>query len=335
MITTGAVDEDLIEQFKTDMEAFDCVSHVSRNHGRSVNVKVQKNENGVPYPQKELGEIKDGNIVTDDYAISRLAGSGHAPGDKYTHCLAVSPLCSECGEKPQKGLDEDDDRCSDCSFGDNLLSAEPGTTAVVEAGEEVYGVRHEEGEQFEATADEDGFLRDDDDRVMNNGRYSIVEIVDSPTDDDEDDDDDPEVMTDGGTEIQKDEDDTTYPLPVDEQTPLSELVKIRWDQRQESHTRMLHSLQASFDDASESEPLIGVAYRCLQRQKTQTVVRTREEAESLHYELQQYLDPYGIPAPQGTEDTFRRVLDALEEQLREQGYKINTDQHRPEIYRPE
>lgn len=177
MITTGAVDSDVIEQFKNDIQQYDSVEAVYVNHGRSLSVKVQKTDDGVPSPHRDLGDIVDGNVVTDDYIVSGLAGSGHSPGDKYVHKVAVSPPCSDCGDAPQKGLDEDDDRCSDCAFGDNLLSAEPGTTAIVEAVD-VWGCRHDEGDQVEATADDDdGFLRGPE-GVFNSGRYDVVEIVD-------------------------------------------------------------------------------------------------------------------------------------------------------------
>lgn len=178
MITSGAVNTDLIEQFKNTMQQRDDVDGVWRQHGRSVHLKVHKDADGnVPRPHRDLGDIVDGHVITDDYAVTALAGSGHAPGDKYTHALAVSPLCGECGEAPQKGLDDDDDRCADCAFGDNLLTVSPGETCIVEAVD-VEGVYHEEGDRIEATADDDGILRGPDDGVFNKGRYKVVDVVD-------------------------------------------------------------------------------------------------------------------------------------------------------------
>jgi len=183
MITTGAVDGDLIEQFKNDISGHDSVVSVTAKSGqRAVKVKVEKNDDGVPHPHRDLGDVEDGVIKCEKYVVGLLAGSGHSPGDHYVHKLSVSPYCQECWDAAQKGLDEDDNRCKECSFGDNLLKAKPGVTVLVEAGDDNWGVRAEPGDVVEATADEDGLARDDD-GVFNNGRFQIIGRVQG--DDDE------------------------------------------------------------------------------------------------------------------------------------------------------
>lgn len=183
MITTGAVDGDLIEQFKDDIAAFDVVESVTSKPGqREVSVKVSKTDDGVPHPHRELGDVEDGYVKCEKYVIGLLGGSGHSPGDHYVHKLSVSPYCPECWDAPQKGLDEDDPRCRDCSRHDNLLKAKPGVTVLVEAGDDNYGVRAEPGDVIEATADEDGLVRGPD-GVFNDGRFQIIGRVQG--DDDE------------------------------------------------------------------------------------------------------------------------------------------------------
>ena len=117
MITTRFVDSDLIEQFIDDVSEHDAVESAYRKGGRRVFVSVRKNDDGVPSPHHELGEIKNGEVVCDDYVVTRLSGSGHAPGDRYTHTLAVSPKCESCGER---SVDHETDTgkrvCSTCFY---------------------------------------------------------------------------------------------------------------------------------------------------------------------------------------------------------------------------
>lgn len=131
------------------------------------------------------------------------------------------------------------------------------------------------------------------------------------------------------------EDVSEYPLPVEQQEPLDEVIKVRWNQSGASHTRMVRSLTASFEDANEDEPLIGVGVRALTRQKTNVVVRTVQEAESLLYELDEYLHPYGLNVPEGAGTrAFERVRDELETELEAQGYTVERqDVGRPDVSR--
>jgi len=114
MITTSCVNGDLIEQFKDDMAAHPDVDAVFRKHGKTLHLKVNKSDDGVPKPHRELGELVDGDVVADGYVVSTLVGSGHAPGDKYTHVLAVSPKCGRCGDAPAEYEDDGQGLCHDC-----------------------------------------------------------------------------------------------------------------------------------------------------------------------------------------------------------------------------
>lgn len=175
MITTGAVHDDLIEQFKDDVRQFDAVERVTSKSGqRAVKVTVRKNDDGgVPKVHRELGELSANVVKCDHYVISRLAGGGSLPGDKHAIHLAVSPYCQKCWDAPQDGVHDDDDRCKDCRHGDNLLEAKPGVTVLVEAGDQAVGYRADPGDVIEATADDDGFVRDDD-GVFNDERFEII-----------------------------------------------------------------------------------------------------------------------------------------------------------------
>lgn len=122
-----------------------------------------------------------------------------------------------------------------------------------------------------------------------------------------------------------------YPLPTDEQTMLDEPIKVKWDQSQATHTRMVSSINSLFEDANEDEPLIGCGLRAMTRQKTQVVVKTVEEATSIINEIEtQYLDPYGLDAPGGRTDVYERVRDELMTGLEQRGWFI--DMH--EVDRP-
>lgn len=123
-----------------------------------------------------------------------------------------------------------------------------------------------------------------------------------------------------------------YPLPVEEQTALDAPIKVKWNQSQATHARMVHSLTACKEDANEDEPLIGAGLRAMCRQKTQVVVKTVEEAEDLLYELDQYSHPYGINAPGGRTDVYERVRGELVNELERRGWFIDIhDIGRPDI----
>lgn len=125
-----------------------------------------------------------------------------------------------------------------------------------------------------------------------------------------------------------------YPTPVGKQTALPEVIKIRWSQSQATHVKMVHSLTASFEDANADEPLIGSGVRALTRQKTNVVVKTVEEAESLLYELAQYIHPYGLNVPDGAGTrTYERVRDELETELERRGFTVEWGEHRPNVVR--
>lgn len=122
-----------------------------------------------------------------------------------------------------------------------------------------------------------------------------------------------------------------YPLPVEEQTALDAPIKVKWNQSQATHARMVHSLTACFEDANEDEALIGAGLRAMCRQKTQVVVKTVEEAEDLIYELDQYISPYGIDAPGGRTDVYERVRSELVSELERRGWFIDWSGHRPNV----
>lgn len=172
MITNAAVDMSIIEQFKADVGALEYVDRVSHDHGRALRVTVVAGDDGVPRPHHELGELKKGSVYAEDYVVSKLSGGGHAPGEKYTFRLAVSPYCEECGEDYQV---DDEGRCSSCRRHRNLLTAEPGETVTVEASGDVFGIRYDPGEAFEASADDNGVLRDESGKSLNDGRYEVVD----------------------------------------------------------------------------------------------------------------------------------------------------------------
>lgn len=126
-----------------------------------------------------------------------------------------------------------------------------------------------------------------------------------------------------------------YPLSVEEQTMLDEPIKVKWDQAQATHTRMVSSINSLFEDANEDEPLIGCGLRAMTRQKTQVVVKTVEEATCIIHEIEsQYLDPYGLDAPGGRTDVYERVRDELMVGLEQRGWFIEIQEvGRPHIER--
>jgi hypothetical protein len=115
MITTSHIDENAIEQFKTDVAAQPGVERVSRKSGQKVvRVTVAKTDDGVPRPYKALGESNDkSEIVADDYVVTPLAGSGHSPGSQYVHRLAVSGVCDRCEQRP---VESDRGLCRGCKY---------------------------------------------------------------------------------------------------------------------------------------------------------------------------------------------------------------------------
>lgn len=127
-----------------------------------------------------------------------------------------------------------------------------------------------------------------------------------------------------------------YPLPVAEQTMLDDPIKVGWSQRTTTRQQFAHSLQTAFAEADASQPLAGAGYRALQRQKTNVVILTVEEAESLLYELNQYLAPFGIDPPANcTTDTYERVLNDLSETLAGRGYVLDGSDRSPTIQTPD
>lgn len=124
-----------------------------------------------------------------------------------------------------------------------------------------------------------------------------------------------------------------YPIPVGEQTLLDEPIKVKWDQSQATHTRMVSSINSLFEDANEDEPLIGCGLRAMTRQKTQLVVKTVEEATCIIHEIEsQYLDLYGLDAPGGRTDVYERIRDELMTELEQRGWFIEEAEFgRPEV----
>lgn len=96
-VNTDAADGDLIEQFKDDMQQYDCVEAVYACGGVEVKVKVKKNDRGAPDPRRDEGELVDGHFVMDDYAVGNLSGSGSSPGGYYVRRCSVTPKCDDCG----------------------------------------------------------------------------------------------------------------------------------------------------------------------------------------------------------------------------------------------
>jgi len=95
-VTTDAADDDLIAQFKDDMDAFDSVEAVYACGGVEVKVKVKKNDDGAPDPRREIGDLRDGHFVTEDYVVGNLSGSGNVPGGYYVRDCYVTPRCDDC-----------------------------------------------------------------------------------------------------------------------------------------------------------------------------------------------------------------------------------------------
>ena len=115
-----------------------------------------------------------------------------------------------------------------------------------------------------------------------------------------------------------------YPLAVTEQTMLNEPIKIGWPTYQASRQHFEHSIHTAFAEADADQPLAGTGYRALDRQQTNVIVLTVEEAESLLYELGQYLAPYGIEPPKRCPlEVYERVAEELTDTLTERGYVLS------------
>jgi hypothetical protein len=116
MITTQAVDSDSISDFKQRLQDDDRVVHVTQKAGqRTLKVKVERDSGRAPKPWADWSDVElvDGEWHADDYVITKMAGGGHAPGNKFTHIVAISPYCVDCGDHRQA---RDNGLCRKCQY---------------------------------------------------------------------------------------------------------------------------------------------------------------------------------------------------------------------------
>lgn len=164
MITTAAVNQDLIDQFVRRVEEHPHVeSAYQRNSTRKVKVIVSRDDDGnVPRPWSDWDDFehtRDG-VKGDDYIIQKLSGGGSKPGDKWVRCIGISAYCEVCDDAPQE---DDHGLCGGCKVHRGLLTGPAGEEALVQAvhNDDGRGTATDPGQLIEATADGDGVLRGD------------------------------------------------------------------------------------------------------------------------------------------------------------------------------
>lgn len=162
MITSAAVDDSSIESFINRVEDDDRVVRASVSHGRAIDVVVVRDDDGIPTPWADWDDthLVDGEYHAPEYVISKLAGGGSKPGDKFTRRVGISAYCDVCGAKPQS---DDHGLCSTCSVHEGLLTGPAGEVAYIRAvhDEDGAAMATDPGETYIARANDDGILKID------------------------------------------------------------------------------------------------------------------------------------------------------------------------------
>lgn len=111
-------------------------------------------------------------------------------------------------------------------------------------------------------------------------------------------------------------------FPVAAQTMLAEPIKIRLHQETDARHRLMRQARILRDDGQDPEEWAAFRAVGTDRQKTNIVVKTREEARSLVRLL-----GHALPKTQNEQDAISRVKDELETGLIKLGFEVEGDKY--------